>query len=256
MKRAFIPIGHKILAFFDELGQITILTGQLIKRLFTEPFPMRRSLDQILQLGIASLPVTVITAVFVGMAFTIQVVREFLRFGAGDMVGGVVGLAIWRELGPLLTGVVVAGRVGAAISAEIGTMKVTEQIEALEAMSQDPVHYLVVPRVVACTYMLPLLVGIADIVGFLGGFVVAIASGRINPYAYFSSAQSMLHTIDIAGGLIKAVFFGFTIALLSSYMGLNAKAGAKGVGEVTTKAVVISLITVFILNYFLSLVTR
>ena len=204
-------------------------------------------------LGVNSLPVTVITALCVGMAFTIQVVRELLRFGATEIVGGVVAMAIWRELGPMLTGVVVAGRVGAAISAEIGTMKVTEQVEALEAMSQDPVKYLVLCRVLACTLMLPLLVGIADIVGFLGGFFVAVAGGHVNPYSYISSANRMLTLIDICGGLGKAVIFGFIISVLSCYVGLTTKGGAKGVGVSTTKAVVISLMAVFIINYFLSL---
>jgi phospholipid/cholesterol/gamma-HCH transport system permease protein len=247
-------VGKKIILFLTAFGSITILCGQVLSRILRGKIHLRNTLDEMVALGIRSFNVTVITAAFVGMAFAIQVVREFLDFGAGEMIGGVVALAVWRELAPLLTGVVFAGRVGAAISAEIGTMKVTEQIEALEVMSQDPVDYLVVPKIVACTLIMPLLVGLADIVGFLGGFLVAFASGRVNPVAYFSSAQTMLTLGDISGGLVKAVFFGFVISLISSYMGLQAKSGAKGVGEVTTFAVVISLISIFILNYFLSLV--
>ena len=250
----FESFGKRVLSFLTALGEVTLLTGQLIARLFGPRPYARRTLDQMVSLGIQSLAVTLITAVFVGMAFTVQVVREFLRFGAGQMVGGIVGLAIWRELGPLLTGVVISGRVGAAISAELGTMKVTEQVEALESMSQDPVTYLILPRVLACAFMLPLLVGMADIFGFFGGFVVAASTGRINPASFFDSASSMLHAIDIYGGLIKAFFFGLVISILSSYMGLKSSGGAKGVGEMTTKAVVVSLITVFVLNYFLSLV--
>jgi phospholipid/cholesterol/gamma-HCH transport system permease protein len=203
-------------------------------------------------LGLKSLPIVLLTALFVGMAFSVQVVKEFLKFGAASLIGGIVGLAMWRELAPMMTAVVVAGRVGAAISAEIGTMKVTEQIEALEAMSQDPIDYLVVPRVMACTLIMPLLVGMADITSFFGGFFVSLASGRVNPFEYFDAAQKMLFTSDIYGGLIKAIFFGIAISLISSYVGLNAKSGAKGVGEVTTKAVVYSLMAVFILNYLLS----
>jgi phospholipid/cholesterol/gamma-HCH transport system permease protein len=249
----FTYIGNRILSFFIEWGNIFYFAYQVIIKLFKGKIRVRKTLEQIVLLGVKSQTIAYITAIFVSMAFTTQVVRELLKFGAGDLVGYVVAMAIWRELMPLLIAVVVAGRVGAAITAELGTMKVTEQIEALEAMSQDPIEYLVVPRVKACIFMLPLLVGVSDIIGFLSGFVVAVATGRINPYAYFDSAQRMLYVMDIFGGLIKAVIFGFVIAILSCYMGLKTQGGAKGVGEMTTKSVVVSLITIFILNYFLSL---
>lgn len=248
----FTYLGQKVLRFFTDFGRITHLIGAVVVGLFRGKRLIRRTLDQMLRLGVHSVPVTVITSAFVGMAFTLQVVKEFLRFGAAELIGGVVGLAVWRELGPLLTGVVIAGRVGAAISAELGTMKVTEQVEALESMSQDPHEFLVLPRILACTLMMPLLVGLADVIGFLSGFLVAVAN-NVNPYSYFGSADSMLKVADITGGLIKALLFGFSTALVSSYMGLSAQGGAKGVGEMTTKAVVVSLIVVFILNYILSL---
>lgn len=250
----FLALGRQVNNFFTEWGLIVIFFVRVIRRSFSIKKNFRRSIHQMVDLGVNSLGITVITAAFVGMAFAVQVVREFLRFGAGDMIGGVVALAVWRELGPLLTGVVIAGRVGAAISAELGSMKVTEQVEALEAMGQDPLRYLVVPRVIACAYMMPLLVGLADIVGFFGGFAVATWSGRINPYAYFNSAQTMLYPQDIVGGLVKAFIFGVFIAVISCYMGLKATAGAKSVGDMTTRAVVVSLVTIFILNYFLSVV--
>lgn len=247
-------VGNLLFRTFNELGEITLLTADTLKKCFTSKHLVRRTVDQMISLGIKSLPMTVITAMFVGMAFTIQVLREFLKFGAGDLIGGIVGVAVWRELSPLLTGVVFSGRVGAAISAEIGSMKVTEQIDALKTMSQDPIEYLVVPRFIACTIMMPLLVGIADIVGFFSGFIIAMSSKRINPYAYFESADSMVVINDITGGLIKAWVFGFIIAIISTYVGLKTKSGAKGVGESTTRAVVVSLISVFIINYFLSVV--
>jgi len=247
-------LGQKMIGFMSELGNITLLAGKVVHRLVFGKTHFKRTMEQMVHLGVNSIFITLLTALFVGMAFTIQVVREFLKFGAGEMVGGITGLAVWRELGPMLTGVVVSGRVGAAISAELGTMNVTEQVEALESMSQDIVDYLVVPRVLACTLMMPLLVGMADIFGFFGGFVVAVATGKINAYSFFQSAETMLGVMDIVGGLIKAVLFGFVISILSSYMGLQARGGAKGVGEMTTKAVVVSLITIFVLNYFLSLV--
>ena len=241
----------RIELFFAHLGELTILAGQSNRHIFLRPH-LGQMFEQMYRLGVKSLPITTITALFIGMAFALQIVQEFLKFGAGKMIGGILALALWRELAPLLTAVVVAGRVGAAIAAEVGTMKVTEQVEALEAMGQDPVRYLVAPRVAACTVIMPLLVGWADVVGFFGGFVIAMSSGRVNPYMYFEAAQTMLRVGDITGGLLKGAFFGFCIALISAYMGLSAKSGAKGVGEVTTRAVVISLIVIFILNYFLS----
>ena len=247
-------IGFQATRLFLNIGSITVTLGKCLKYALDIKEHYKRTMPQIVLLGIKSLNVTLITALFVGMAFTVQVVREVLRLGAGQLVGYIVGMAIWRELGPLLTGVVFCGRVGAAISAEIGTMKVTEQVEALESMSQNITKYLVLPRVVACSIVMPLLVGLADIVGFLGGFLVSLSTGKINPYSFFMSAQRMLSIMDIAGGLIKAGLFGIVIALISCHMGLKTKGGAKGVGINTTKAVVTSLITVFVLNYFLSLV--
>ena len=248
----FAAIGYKLESFLVRWGSISYLGIKVIAKFFLGRFKVSLTIDQMLHLGIKSIGITALTSIFVGMAFTIQVVREFLKFGAGEMVGGVVALAVWRELGPLLTGVVFAGRVGAAISAEVGTMKVTEQVEALEAMSQSTEEYLVIPRVVACTFIMPLLVGVADILGFLSGFIVAVGSQKINPYAYFNSANMMLSTIDITGGFIKAALFGFLIALISSHIGLETEAGARGVGRNTTKAVVVSLVAIFISNYFLS----
>jgi len=248
----FTRFGLSILSFFSVIGEFVLFSGQVIGKVILGKRLFSRALEQLISLGIKSLPMASITAIFVGMAFTVQVLSEFLKFGASDMIGGIVGMAVWRELSPLLTSVVFSGRVGAAISAELGSMKVTEQVDALRALGQDPIDYLIVPRVVACTFMLPLLVGIADIFGFLSGFVVSVTTAGLNPYGYFSSAQSMLSVIDIVGGLIKAVIFGLLIALISCFLGLKATSGAKGVGNQTTKAVVVSLISVFIINYFLS----
>jgi phospholipid/cholesterol/gamma-HCH transport system permease protein len=244
--------GKTILNSVDELGNITILCIESAKRIFTTHNLKKRTIEQFMSLGLKSIPMTVVTSAFVGMAFTLQISKEFVKFGAGEMIGGIVGLALWRELAPLITGVVFSGRVGAAITAELASMKVTEQIDALESLSQSPIKYLVLPRIIACTLALPLLVGLADIVGFFSGFLIAITKGNVNPYSYFNSAESMLRISDITGGLIKAVIFGFVIAAISCHKGLSARGGAKGVGIMTTRAVVISLISVFILNYFLS----
>jgi phospholipid/cholesterol/gamma-HCH transport system permease protein len=248
----FTRFGIGILSFFSSLGEFTEFFFHVLKQLIFGKNLFSKALDHFITLGLKSIPMVSVTAIFVGMAFAVQIVNEFLKFGAGDMIGGIVGLAVWRELSPLLTGVVFSGRVGAAISAELGSMKVTEQIDALRVLGQDPVDYLIVPRVLACILMLPLLVGLADILGFLSGFLVSTLTANINPYGYFSSAQTMLDVNDIVGGLIKAVIFGGLIAIISCYLGLKTKSGAKGVGTQTTKAVVISLVSVFVINYFLS----
>ena len=250
----FTYLGNHVVAFFSEWGKISMLAFRTVRSFFPFSKHWDRTLRQMIQLGIDSLGISFVTALFVGMAFAIQIVREFLKFGAAGMIGGIMGMAMWRELAPLMIGVVVCGRVGAAISAEIGSMKVTEQVEALESLSQDPIQYLVVPRVLACTIMIPLLVGFADIVGFFGGYGVAILTGRVNGEAYFNSAQGMLVMSDIYYGFVKGAFFGFAIAIVSAYQGLQATGGAKGVGIVTTRAVVMSLVTVFILNYFFSVI--
>jgi len=250
----FENLGARIIAFFVGFGEISLLCFRVFKDIFRGKIHFRNTIDQMMDIGIRSIPVVFVTAVFVGMVFAIQIVKEFLRFGASALIGGVMGLALWRELVPLLSGVVVAGRIGAAITAELGSMKVTEQIEALESMGQNPITFLVVPRVIATTLMIPLLVGAADIIGFFSGFYVAVSSGNVNPYSYFSSADSMLVLKDIYGGLIKAGLFSFVIAIIGCYMGLRAEGGAKGVGETTTASVVTSLISIFVINYFLSVV--
>ena len=246
--------GQYIINSFYKLGGISQLTKRFLSSIVFTYKLKDKLIEQIYTLGIKSLPITLITSIFIGLAFTLQIVREFEKFGANYMIGGIVGLAIWRELGPLLTGVAVSARIGAAISAELGTMKVTEQVDALKALSQDPIRYLVVPRVLAVMFIMPLLVALADAAGFLSGFIVAVPMAKLNPYAYFKSASIMLNPFDITGGLIKALIFGFLIGIISCYEGLKAKSGAKGVGQSTTKAVVLNLISIFIVNYFLSFI--
>ncbi|MBH38091.1 hypothetical protein CL658_03565 [bacterium] len=250
----FYRLGRFVVAYFEDLGKLTFLSLRFFRSIFSSYKLYQKVIHQVYMLGIQSLPITIITSVFIGMAFTLQIVREFEKFGANFMLGGIVGLAIWRELAPLLTGVAVSARIGAAIASELGTMRVTEQVDALKALSQDPVKYLVVPRILAVMIMMPLLVGVADAVGFMSGFFVGVPLANINPNAYFNSAITMLQPFDIVGGLIKALVFGFLIGLIACYQGLNAKAGAKGVGISTTRAVVNTIIAIFIVNFFLSYV--
>jgi len=240
---------HQLLEAF---GNITQLFFEAVKSITSGKTSSRLTFDQLVRVGVDSLPVALVTALFVGMVFAIQIANEFVKFGAGKVVGGVMAIAVARELAPALTGIVVAGRVGAAIAAEIGTMKVTEQVDALVALGSNPIKYLVVPRMIACAIMFPFLTVLSDLVGFYGGYFVATVFVKINPVDYIDAASSFIKLGDIFGGLAKAIVFGIIVSLISCYQGLHAKNGAKGVGEATTNAVVYSLISIFVCNYFLS----
>ena len=202
--------------------------------------------------GPSSLTIALVTSGFVGMVFTIQVAREFINFGAKSAVGGVLGLALARELAPVLTAVVVAGRVGSAFAAEIGTMRVTEQIDALYMLKTDPIDYLVIPRVLACCFMLPLLTILCLIAGMMGGLFIAENFYNIHSTLFLDSVQNFLGAWDICTAMIKAVVFGALIAVIGCSWGLTTTGGAKGVGQSTTTAVVTSLLAIFISNFFLS----
>lgn len=228
------------------------LAGQVVIHLISRPIHRRNTLDQMVAVGPASLLIALITAAFVGMVFTIQVTREFISFGAGTAVGGVLALTLARELGPVLTAVILAGRVGSAFAAEIGTMKVTEQIDALQILKTDPIDYLVIPRVVACALMLPLLNLLSFITGMTGGLAIATSLYDIPASVFLDSAQNFLSVWDLISSLIKAFVFGILIAIIGSNWGLTTTGGAKGVGQSTTTAVVTALLAIFIVNFFLS----
>ncbi|MFA4858896.1 MAG: ABC transporter permease [Candidatus Margulisiibacteriota bacterium] len=246
-------LGKEVVFFIDEFGKNIHLAVDTLKCIAARKYSTKNVFEQMKRIGNDSLPVALTTILFVGMVFAIQIAYEFVRFGANKVVGGLLGIALTRELCPILTGVVLAGRVGAAIAAELGTMKVTEQIDALRSMGTDPVNYLVVPRAIAAALMLPVLTILTDIVGFLGGYVVAVWFVGISSFDMMSSVESFLKISDILGGLSKTIVFGLIIAIVASYQGMHARGGAKGVGEATTNAVVISLITIFVANYFLSI---
>lgn len=249
----FDKVGKKVISFLSYIGGMVILSKHTLVSIFSGSVSFKTIIEQMSWLGVKSFPVTSITAVFVGMVFALQIVSEFSKLGAVKMVGGIVGLALWRELAPMLTGVVLAGRIGAAITAEIGSMKVTEQIEAMESMGTDPIDYIVSPRILSCLFMFPILIIYADVVGFLGAFMITVLFFNVNYVAFLSSAQQFLGTYDIWPGIfIKAPIFGLLIAIICCYCGLNTEKGAKGVGDMTTRSVVISLVTIFIVNYFLS----
>lgn len=256
MKEKFLTlaelIGRLTLVNLAKLGEITIFIGNALKHCFTPPFYPRLVFRQFLQIGYFSLPVVGLTAIFSGAVLALQSYSGFSRFNAESTIATVVVLSITRELGPVLAGLMVAGRVGASIAAEIGTMRVTEQIDALRTLSTNPFKYLIAPRVIAGVVMLPFLVLIADIIGVMGGYLVAVHSLGFSEGPYISNTFKFLETIDVVSGLVKSAFFGFTIAVMGCYFGYNSNRGAEGVGIATTNAVVASSIIILLLNYIIT----
>ena len=228
------------------------LAGQVIVHLLKGKIHRQNTTEQMKVVGPDSLTIALVTATFVGMVFTIQVAREFLNFGAVRAIGGVLALALSRELAPVLTAVVLAARVGSAFAAEIGTMKVTEQIDALYVLKSDPIDYLVIPRLIACCAMLPILTIISLFMGMVGGVFVAQLFYSIPQTTFIESINTFLQVWDLVSAMIKSVIFGALIAIIGCNWGLTTTGGAKGVGESTTTAVVMALIAIFITNFFLS----
>lgn len=228
------------------------LGGQVILHLLAGKIHRRNTLEQLVVVGPESLLIALLTASFVGMVFTIQVAREFITLGAGTAVGGVLALSLSRELAPVLTAVILAGRVGSAFAAEIGTMQVTEQIDALYMLKTDPIDYLVIPRVIACCIMLPILTIFAFVTGMMGGLLIATGLYNISQSVFIDSAHKFLDIWDICTAIIKAFCFGALIAVIGCSWGLTTTGGAKGVGQSTTTAVVTALLAIFIVNFFLS----
>ena len=245
-------IGRAVIRFAENLGRILILLFLTVRQLIFPPFEVRNTFKQMLEIGVRSLPVVVITAIFTGMVFALQTFTGFKRFGAEALVGTVVALSMTRELGPVLTALIVAGRAGAAMAAELGTMRVTEQIDALETLATNPVKYLIVPRFIAGLLMLPALTAVADIIGITGGYFVTVGLFKTSSIVYWKRTWDFLEMSDIYNGLIKSAFFGASIALISCYKGFYTRGGAEGVGKATTGAVVLSSMTILISDYFLS----
>ncbi|MCU0566684.1 MAG: MlaE family lipid ABC transporter permease subunit [Oculatellaceae cyanobacterium Prado106] len=229
-----------------------LLGGQVIVHLMRGKIHWRNTVEQMVAVGPESLLVALLMAASVGMVFTIQVSREFINLGAGSAVGGVLAIALARELAPVLTAVILAGRVGSAFAAEIGTMQVTEQIDALYMLKTDPIDYLVIPRLIACCLMQPLLTILAFATGMLGGLIIAESMYNISQSVFLDSARNFLNTWDLVSAMIKGGVFGSLIAIIGSSWGLTTTGGAKGVGQSTTTAVVTALLAIFIINFFLS----
>ncbi|WP_109666186.1 MlaE family ABC transporter permease [Roseicyclus mahoneyensis] len=245
-------IGRSTLALLSAIGRVAIYAAQAVSHILRPPFYPREFLHQLLHIGWLSLPVVGLTALFTGGALALQIYAGGSRFDAQAVVPQIVAIGIVRELGPVLGGLMVAGRVAAAIAAEIGTMKVTEQIDALVTLSTNPLKYLTVPRILAATISLPVLVAVGDAIGIFGGYLVSTTRLGFNEAAYLRNTVDFLEPWDVTSGLIKGAVFGFLVALMGCYHGMNSGRGAQGVGRATTNAVVSASILILAANYLLT----
>ncbi len=249
--KVLVNTGSSILGFIQEVGRLFLFILKTFKAA-TSRWYLKNIFLQIISIGYLSLPVVALTSFFTGGALAIQIYYGGNQFNSEVIVSSIVALGITRELGPVLGGIVVAGRVSAAIAAELGTMKVTEQIDALRTLSTDPYEYLVFPRVLAAVISLPILVGFADIIGIMGGWLVGVQSLGFNGAVYLQNTEAFLESGDIISGLVKASVFGFIISIMGSYHGFNSKGGAQGVGRSTMNAVVSSSILILASNYIMT----
>ena len=252
MSGLLAPIGRTFLDSLAALGRLTMFAATAVGHMFRPPFYPALVGRQMIEIGYFSLPVVALTTLFSGMVLALQSYTGFARFSAESAVATVVVLSMTRELAPVLAGLMVAGRIGAAMAAEIGTMRVTEQIDALTVLSTNPYKYLVVPRLIAGATMLPLLVLTGDIIGVFGGYLVAVYKLDFNAAAYLRRTWDYLEMMDVISGLVKAGAFGFLISLTGCYHGYNSKGGAQGVGQATTSAVVSASILILVFNYIIT----
>jgi len=238
---SFLEIGR----FFEILGRVFLWTPR-------PPYDPRELVRQMVRVGVDSLPVVVLTALFTGMVMALQTFATLKRVNAEGFVGTLVALSMVRELSPVISSLLIAGRCGSAMGAELGTMRVTEQIDALEVLATDPVHYLVVPRVWATVIMLPLLIVVADVVGIGGGYLISVVYFGANPVTYMDNSFRFMDYDDVTSGLIKAAVFGLIVAVVGCQKGYFTRGGAEGVGRSTTRAVVLASIAILISDFFLT----
>ncbi len=245
-------IGHVTLAFIAAIGRVTLFTLSAVSHLLRPPFYFKEFLQALMQIGYFSLPVVGMTALFTGGALALQIYAGGARFNAESVVPQIVAIGMARELGPVLGGLMVAARVASSIAAEIGTMKVTEQIDALVTLSTNPMKYLTVPRLLAATLVVPLLVAMGDSIGIMGGYLVGISRLNFNAAVYLHNTVNFLQDWDVISGMIKGAVFGFIIALMGCYYGMNSGRGAQGVGRATKGAVVAASVLILASNYLLT----
>ncbi|SNB64286.1 phospholipid/cholesterol/gamma-HCH transport system permease protein [Arboricoccus pini] len=244
--------GAAVLGIVSTLGGLVTFALRALSRGIVGPWYPRQILRQMLDIGYYSLPVVGLTAIFTGMVLALQSYTGFSRFQAQSAIPNIVVLSMTRELGPVLAGLMVAGRVGASMAAELGTMRVTEQIDALSTLSTDPYRYLVFPRLLGGVLMLPALVLVADVIGIMGGWLVSTVKLGFNPVSYVNSTFGFLSTGDVVSGLVKAAVFGFLVCLMGCYQGYMSRGGAQGVGTATTRAVVAASILILTSDYIVT----
>lgn len=250
--RFLAAIGRSVIEMFASIGRIVLFAGTALSHLLRPPFYLREFAQALLFIGYFSLPVVGLTALFTGGALALQIYAGGARFNAETVVPSIVAIGIVRELGPVLGGLMVAGRVSASIAAELGTMKVTEQIDALVTLSTHPMKYLAVPRILAATLVMPVLVFIGDAIGIMGGFLVGVYRLDFNAVAYMNNTIDFLEPWDVISGLLKAAVFGFIVALMGCYHGMASGRGAQGVGRATTNAVVSASVMILAANFVLT----
>ena len=252
MSELLATVGRVFLVFLGHVGRLSAFAATAISHIFRPPYYPRLLAAAMIEIGYYSLPVVGLTAIFTGMVLALQSYTGFARFSAEGAVATVVVLSMTRELAPVLAGLMVAGRIGASMAAEIGTMRVTEQIDALTTLSTNPFKYLVSTRLLAGTLMLPLLVLVADVIGVFGGYIVGVYKLGFNPATYISRTWEYLKVVDVVSGLTKAAVFGFLIALMGCYHGYYSKGGAQGVGAATTNSVVSAAILILVFDYVIT----
>jgi phospholipid/cholesterol/gamma-HCH transport system permease protein len=245
-------LGRVTLGLLAHLGRVAIFAAQVVSHIFRPPWYPREFFHALMQIGWFSLPVVGLTALFTGGALALQIYAGGARFSAEAVVPAIVAIGMVRELGPVLGGLMVAARVASSIAAEIGTMKVTEQIDALVTLSTNPLKYLAVPRVVAATLAVPVLVGVGDAIGIMGGWLVGVNRLHFNSAAYLKNTMDFLEVWDVSSGLVKGAAFGFLVALMGCYHGMHSGRGAQGVGAATKAAVVSASVLIFAANYLLT----
>ena len=245
-------LGRGVLSVLEGVGRFFELLGMTLRGLVTPPWEPSATARQVVRVGVDSVPVVLLTAFFTGGVLALQTFKGFQRFHAEGYIGSVVALSMLRELGPVLTGLMVTGRAGSAMAAELGSMRVTEQIDALVALATDPVHYLFVPRVLAGIIVLPMLVVLSDAIGIAGGYLVAVTYLGANPVVYVNNTFQYLDMDDLTSGLIKSAVFGLLLSLVGCQCGYDTKGGAEGVGRSTTTAVVMGSLSILIADFFLT----
>ncbi len=250
-KRAF-SLREPSLELLRLLGGVAVLTGQTLRAGFSRPFETGELMRQVVQIGLRSTSIALLTSTFSAMVITVQFALQLARFGAKGWVGSVVGVTLARELGPVMTALVVGGRVGAGIAAEIGSMAVTEQIDAIRVLGADPIRKLVVPRVFAAMIVLPLMTSMSVVLGVIGGAFIASLDSGVSFLSFYNGAWHATTMSDFLSGLSKTVFFGYNIAIVACYLGLNTRGGTEGVGSATTRTVVVTSVTTLVSDFLLT----